>query len=95
MKFITVRDLRTSPAQIWKTLPEEKEMVITNNGRPIALLTPISGENLEETIRAMRRSRVANAIRNMQLHSVKTGKSRMTDEEIEDEIRQSRKDRSR
>ncbi len=95
MKFITVRDLRTSPAQIWKTLPEEKEMVITNNGRPIALLTPISGENLEETIRAMRRSRVANAIRNMQLHSVKTGKSRMTDEEIEDEIKQSRKDRSR
>ena len=95
MKFITVRDLRTSPAQVWKTLPEEKEMVITNNGRPIALLTPISGENLEETIRAMRRSRVANAIRNMQLHSVKTGKSRMTDEEIEDEIRQSRKDRSR
>lgn len=95
MKFITVRDLRTSPAQIWKTLPEEKEMVITNNGRPIALLTPISDENLEETIRAMRRSRVANAIRNMQLHSVKTGKSRMTDEEIEDEIRQSRKDRSR
>ena len=95
MKFITVRDLRTSPAQIWKTLPEEKEMVITNNGRPIALLTPISGENLEETIRAMRRSRVANAIRNMQLHSVKNGKSRMTDEEIEDEIRQSRKDRSR
>ena len=95
MKFITVRDLRTSPAQVWKTLPEEKEMVITNNGRPIALLTPISGENLEETIRAMRRSRAANAIRNMQLHSVKTGKSRMTDEEIEDEIKQSRKDRSR
>ncbi len=95
MKFITVRDLRTSPAQIWKTLPEEKEMVITNNGRPIALLTPISGENLEETIRAMRRSRVANAIRNMQLNSVKTGKNRMTDKEIEDEIRQSRKDRSR
>ena len=95
MKFITVRDLRTSPAQVWKTLPEEKEMVITNNGRPIALLTPISDENLEETIRAMRRSRAANAIRNMQLHSVKTGKSRMTDEEIEDDIKQSRKDRSR
>lgn len=95
MKFITVRDLRTSPAQVWKALPEEKEMVITNNGRPIALLTPISDENLEETIRAMRRSRAANAIRNMQLHSVKTGKGRMTDEEIEGEIRQSRKDRSR
>ncbi len=95
MKFISVRDLRTSPAQVWKTLSEEREMVITNNGRPIALLTPISDGNLEETIRAMRRARAANAIRNMQLNSVKTGKNRMTDKEIEDEIRQSRKDRSR
>ena len=95
MKFITVRDLRTSPAQVWKALPEEKEMVITHNGRPIALLTPISDENLEETITAMRRSRAANAIRNMQLHSVKTGKNKLTDEEIEDEISQSRIDRSR
>jgi prevent-host-death family protein len=94
MKFISVRDLRTSPAQVWKTLPEEKEMVITNNGRPIALLTPISDDNLEETIRAMRSARAANAIRSMRLHSVKTGKNRLTDEEIEYEIRQSREERS-
>lgn len=95
MKFISVRDLRTSPAQVWKNLPEEKEMVITNNGRPIALLTPISDENLEETISAMRRARAVNAIKNMQLNSVKTGKNGMTEEEIKEEIRQSRKDRSR
>ena len=95
MKFITVRDLRTSPAKVWKALPEEKEMVITNNGRPIALLTPITDENFEETIKAMRRSRAASAIKNMQLYSVETGKNRMTNEEIEDEIRQSRKDRPR
>ena len=95
MKFISVRDLRTSPAQVWKKLTEEKEMVITNNGRPIALLTPISDENLEETISAMRRARAVNAIKNMQLNSVKTGKNGMTEEEIKEEIRQSRKDRSR
>ena len=95
MKFISVRDLRTSPAQVWKKLPEEKEMVITNNGRPIALLTPISDENLEETISAMRRARAVNAIKSIQLNSVKTGKNGMTEEEIKEEIRQSRKDRSR
>ena len=95
MKFISVRDLRTSPAQVWKALPEEKEMVITNNGRPIALLTPISDENLEETIAAMRRARASSAIENMQLHSMKTGRNRMTGEEIEEEIRKSRKDRAR
>lgn len=95
MKFITVRDLRTSPAKVWKMLPEEKEMVITHNGRPIALLTPITDEDFEETIRAMRRSRAASAMKRMQLYSVKTGKNRMTKEEIEEQISQSRQDRSR
>jgi hypothetical protein len=41
MKFVSVRDFRASSANIWKTLPEEQEMVIANNGKPIALLTPI------------------------------------------------------
>jgi len=49
MKFITVKDIRTTPAQIWKQLPEEHEMMITNNGKPIALLTPLSDANLEDT----------------------------------------------
>ena len=95
MKFITVRDLRTSPAKVWKRLVEEKEMVITNNGRPIALLTPINDQNFEDTIKAMRKSRVANAIKSMQLNSVKTGKNRLTKEEIENEIKQARQDRSK
>ncbi|NTW89032.1 MAG: type II toxin-antitoxin system Phd/YefM family antitoxin, partial [Desulfobulbaceae bacterium] len=38
MKFLSVRDLRGKSAQIWKDLPEEREMVITSNGRPIAIL---------------------------------------------------------
>jgi antitoxin (DNA-binding transcriptional repressor) of toxin-antitoxin stability system len=95
MKFITVRDLRTSPAQIWKALPDEKEMIITNNGRPIALLTPISDENLEDTVKSMRRARAINGIKNMQLSSLQSGNNGITKAEIEEEIRQSRKDRIR
>ena len=34
MKFLSVRDLRSQTAKIWKELPAEKEMVITSNGRP-------------------------------------------------------------
>ena len=93
MKFITVRDLRTSPARVWKDLPDEKEMVITNNGRPIALLTPISDENLEETIRTLRQARAINAVKNMQQKSVQNGKNSISAEEIEEEIKESRKAR--
>jgi len=91
MKFITVRDLRTTPAQIWKELPEEQEMVITNNGRPIALLTPLSDTNLEETLKAVRKARAINAIQKMQEISIKRGNSGLTDQEIEKEIKETRK----
>ncbi|ADK79833.1 type II toxin-antitoxin system Phd/YefM family antitoxin [Sediminispirochaeta smaragdinae] len=91
MKFITVRDLRTSPAQIWKQLPEEQEMVITNNGKPIALLTPLSDTNLEETVKAIRKARAINAVRAIQEISLKNGNSEMSNEEIEKEIKEYRK----
>lgn len=95
MKFITVRDFRTSPARIWKELPEEQEMVITNNGKPIALLTPLSDESLEETISAVRQARAIEAVRVMQQSAKARGLDTMTQAEIEDEIRQSRAARHR
>ena len=91
MKFITVRDFRTSPAQIWKNLPEEQEMVITNNGKPIALLTPISDANIEDTLKAVRKARALNAVKRMQEISMRNGNSLLNVQEIQNEISESRK----
>jgi len=91
MKFITVRDLRTSPAKIWKELSEKQEMVITNNGKPIALLTSISDSNLEETLSSIRQVRAMNAVKLMQQISIKKGNDKMTIDEIEEEIRNARR----
>jgi antitoxin (DNA-binding transcriptional repressor) of toxin-antitoxin stability system len=93
MKFITVRDLRTSPAEIWKQLPAEQEMVITNNGKPIALLTPLSGETIEETVSAVRTARAANALRHMRKVARENGLDTMTDAEIQAEIDAVRRER--
>ncbi len=78
MKFITVRDLRTIPAQIWEQLPVEQEMVVTSNGRPIALLTPMGEDNLEDSLKAIRRARAAVAVDRMQQESMKTGRNIFT-----------------
>ncbi len=86
MKFITVRDLRTSPAKIWKDLPEEQEMIITNNGKPIALMTPLDDSDIEETISAVRKARAMNAVRQMQMQSLKNGNADMSADDIEKEI---------
>jgi len=95
MKFVTVRDFRTSSANIWKTLPKEREMVITNNGKPIALLTPLSDQNLEETLSAIRRAKAINAVKMIQRESIENGTSEMTLEEIDKEIKKSRKERKK
>jgi len=92
MKFITVRDLRTSPAQIWKQLPIEQEMVVTNNGKPIALLTPLSDVDLEENISAVRRARAIAAVSKMQRISTQRGTNSMTAEEIDWEVAASREE---
>ena len=91
MKFITVRDLRTSPAQVWKDLPVEQEMVITNNGKPIALLTPISDTNLEDTLSTIRRARAINAVKSLQQISIENQNNELSNKEIEAEIKATRK----
>ncbi|MCL2218723.1 MAG: type II toxin-antitoxin system Phd/YefM family antitoxin [Chitinispirillia bacterium] len=91
MKFVTVRDFRTSPAGIWKQLPVEREMVITNNGKPIALLTPLSDETLEDTVAAVRKAKAINAVRRMQETSAAIGNDKAAPGEINAIIASARK----
>ena len=90
MKFVTVRDFRTSPATIWKKLPVERELIITNNGKPIALLTPLTDETLEDTISAVRRAKAISAVKKMQEVSVSLGNDKMTLDEINSLVKDSR-----
>ncbi len=66
MKFVTVRDLRGKPRQVWKKLAKERELVLTSNGRPIALLSPVTEDSLERDLAALRRARLAETIRSIQ-----------------------------
>ena len=95
MKFVSVRDLRASSANIWKTLPQEQEMVITNKGKPVALLTPLSDKTLENTLSAIRQARAIDAVKLIQQQSIKNGLDKITLEEIDEEIKMSRKERKR
>ena len=93
MKFLTVRDLRGKSAQIWKELPKEREMVVTSNGRPIAILAAINDANLEESLSAFRRARAVDAVASLQRRSIKQGTARISMDEINAEIKAVRKKR--
>jgi prevent-host-death family protein len=94
MRFISVRDLNTKPKEVWSKVKDE-EVVITSNGKPIALLSGVTEETLENTVRAIRRSRALIALEEMQKKSIDLGLDKWTDSQIESEIKAVRKSRKR
>jgi prevent-host-death family protein len=93
MKFVSVRDFRSKSAQVWKQLQKENEMVITSNGKPVALLTALSDENLEETLKSVRKAKAMAAVASMQLKSAQKGNDKLKSDEINKEIAAVRKRR--
>ena len=94
MKFLSVRDLRSKSAQVWQDLQSERELVITNNGRPIAILAAISESNLEESLTAFRQARAVGAVASLQRRSADNETNMITSDEIDAEIRAVRKSRT-
>lgn len=86
MKFISVRDLRLKPGEVWKLAKQEKDLVITSNGRPIAILTGINEESFEEELDIMQRARALKSLDTIHKNSVMKGTNRITDQEIQLEI---------
>lgn len=95
MKFLSVQDLKTKSSQVWKDLSNQGEMIITSNGRPIAILSSINENNLETTLSAFRRVRAMEAVASIQYESVHTETDRITEGEIDDEIKSVRSKRKR
>jgi prevent-host-death family protein len=95
MRFVSVRDLRGKSADIWRELSDEREMVITSNGRPVAILAAVSESNLEESLAAFRQARAVDAVAALQREAVGSGADSITDAEIQAEIAAVRRARAR
>ena len=52
MNFYSVRDLRTDSKSMWETLSAGNEVVITNNGKPAALMIDIPSDSFDEVVQA-------------------------------------------
>ena len=95
MRFISVRELRERSAAVWRELAEAREIVVTSNGKPIAILSAVSEANLEQSLAAIRRARAMAAVEAMRSASLRSGTDRMTPREIEQEIAAVRASRKR
>lgn len=95
MRFISVRELRATSAQVLKDLRTEGEIVVTSNGHPVAVLAAVGEAGLEETLRAFRRARAVEAVASIQRRSAEAGREPLSMDEIDAEIREVRRARPR
>lgn len=84
MNFYSIRDLRNDSKSMWESLKGNGEAIITNNGKPAALMLDISEDNFEITLQAVRQAKAMIAFNNMRSRAA--AKGFMSDEEIEAEI---------
>jgi antitoxin (DNA-binding transcriptional repressor) of toxin-antitoxin stability system len=78
---------------VWQNLPSERELIITNNGRPIAILAAINESNLEESLSAFRQARAVESVATLQRRSADQGTDQITLDEVDAEIDAVRKNR--
>lgn len=84
MKFYSMRDLRTESKRMWENLSANEEVVITNNGKPAALMIDVNEDNFEEMLRAVRQAKAMLAINSMRATAYSYGY--LSEEEINAEI---------
>ncbi len=91
MKFVTIRDFRNKTAAIRKALDSEHEIVLTANGRPVAILADVNEDTFEEKIAALRRSRDRALLDRVRAKAKARGVDGLTMEQIDGIIAKARK----
>ena len=95
MRFVSVRELKGKSGEVWKGLKKDGEVILTSNGKPIAMISPVDENTVEESLSALRRARAIQAVEQIQSRSLSEGTDKITLDEINQEIEAVRRDRRR
>ena len=95
MDFISVRQLRTESAAVWEALAASKDLVVTSNGKPIAVLSATTAATLETSLVALRQARAQMAVVAMQRRAREGGADLLTLDDVNAEIEAARRQRKK
>ncbi len=87
MRYLSARYLHASGPRLWRALEQEKEMVITLRGKPVAIMAALEGRDVEEYLALFRRARAMLAVDELQRSAQIVGDDQITDAEVAEEIR--------
>ena len=89
MNFYSIRDLRTDSKKMWSDLQKGDEVIITNNGRPSAIMIEIPEGSFDEMVQTVRQAKAMIALNNMRQRAAMDGF--MSDNDIENLISEAKK----
>jgi hypothetical protein len=90
MNYLAVKDLK-APKLVRETLAAYGTALVTNNGKPMAMLVDLAeGENPDQLADAIRLARARLALSDLRTASRRNGTQALTLDEINDEIRAAR-----
>jgi antitoxin (DNA-binding transcriptional repressor) of toxin-antitoxin stability system len=90
MRFLSVRELRQRGRQVWRHLRSGEQAVLTVSGSPVAILIGVEEDRLEETLRRVRQALAQEAVDRMREAARTRGLDRLSQREVEREIRAAR-----
>ena len=91
MRFIPYRVLRNSPGEVRRRLAEEGDLIVTVDGRPFAVMTPLPEDDDGETLKLIIKLRAEMAMASMRREARKRGLDKLTEEEALDLVHKARK----
>ena len=90
MGYITVKDLKQTRA-LWKQLEDERELVVTRDGKPCAILVGVDAETCQDSLSEIRRGLFSSAVSRIRR---KAGGRTISPDEVDGLIADSRRERS-
>jgi len=95
MDYIAVNELKR-PRQVRERLAVAEEMILTSNGRPMAVIMYVAEEDdPEDVLTAAREARSQIALRRIRERARRTGAAKMSGPAIDKVIAVARRDRGR
>jgi hypothetical protein len=95
MDYVSVRDLRSEPKQVWEKLSRSGRLVLTNNGKPQAVMFAVDSSTLNETLATFDQVEAMRLLGNIHLDSLRSGTDRLSMDEINAEIAAVRAERAK
>ena len=96
MQFVPYRTLRNQPSALRKKLQDEGNLVVSVSGKPFALMVHLDeDEDVQDILLMLSRLRAQMAARSIRKQALQDGFDKMSEDDINALIKQTRAERKR